>query len=195
MAKEDNKKDKKAQEQQPAKKPLAAKKTKEREEKQQDAMQIAPKYAIPLIALAAIIGLVYYLLIPNVTTTFPTFLGNFRSAPRVALAVTYGNITQYGFEEPCATQIIQMIAHTRNATTIDIFVMNKTTCYYSPSGLGHAINISTVSASTCLGYAKSEPSVYLNFSSANGTLITPYHLHVDGNAAYMNKCGIAVDLG
>ncbi len=175
--------------------PSAAKKAADKEQKQQDMMQIAPKYAIPLVALAAIIGLVYYLLIPNVTTTFPTFLGNFKSASRVALAVTYSNNSQYGFEEPCATEIIQMIAHSRNATTIDIFVMNQTTCYYSPSGLGHAINISTVPASTCLGYAKSEPSIYLNFSSTNSTVITPYHLYVDGNAAYMQKCGIAVDLG
>jgi hypothetical protein len=151
-----------------------------------------------IIIIIIIIALLVYFMFTNspFATPFPTFLANFNSAPRVAFVVEYGNNTQYGLTAACSEYVIETIAHTRNASTIDFFIMNKTTCYYSASGLGHQISgVSTKPASACLNASKAEPSIYLNYSSVNSTRITPYHLYVDGNAAYMQTCGIATDLG
>lgn len=151
-------------------------------------------YAIAGIAVIILAAVAYIVYSNYITTPFPAFLGNFHSASRVALVVGYANLTQYANMAECSDFVVQTIAHTRNASTIDIFVLNKTTCYYSPTGLGHAINVSTQPSSACLNVARSEPSIYLNYSNTNSTTITPYHLYVYGNAAYMQKCGIATDL-
>ncbi len=153
------------------------------------------QFAIPLAVVVVIVVILYLVYANYVTTPFSTFQRNYNSAARVALAVVYGNVTQYSSEEGCSSYLIQTIAGKRNASTIDFFILNQTTCYYSPTGLGHAINISTVPASQCLGYARSEPSIFLNYSNTNSTIITPYHLYASGNAAYMAKCGIAVEIG
>ncbi len=150
---------------------------------------------LPLVAVFVIAAMFYYIYSTQITTPFPTFLANFRVASRIAVAEVYGNDTQYAYTNPCAVNLIQMIAHSRNASTMDFFIMNKTTCYYSASGLGHTLsNVSMVSASKCMKYALSEPSIFLNYSMANSTYTTPYHLYVAGNANYMAKCGIAVDM-
>ena len=163
-------------------------------EKKIDSKQVM-QIAVPF-AIVAIIAVVLYFVYANyLNTPFSTFQRNYDSASRVALAVTYGNVTQYSAEAGCSQYLIQTIAGTRNASTIDFFILNRTMCYYSPTGLGHAINISTVPASQCLGYARSEPSIFLNYSNNNSTVITPYHLYASGNAAYMAKCGIAVEIG
>lgn len=155
-------------------------------------------YIAVIIVVAIIIALIYFVGTNYVTTSFATFKANFITVPRVALAVGYSNTTQFSAMNPCFVNIIQYIAHTRNASTIDFFIINQanSTCLYSSSGLGHPISgISTQSASKCLSVANSEPSVFLNYSSTNSTRITLSHLYISGNADYMAKCPIAQELG
>ena len=152
-------------------------------------------YAIAAIVIV-ILAAGGYLVISNyASTSISTFLFNFNSAPRVAVSIIYDNASHLQEIISCSTSIIQAISHTRNASSIDFFIMNSSTCYYSPTGLGHTIsNISTKSAPSCLGVADSEPSIFLNYSVVNRTLITPYHLYVSGDSASMASCGVAVDL-
>ncbi|MEM3177900.1 MAG: hypothetical protein QXT36_01790 [Candidatus Micrarchaeaceae archaeon] len=147
-----------------------------------------------VVVVAIAIVAAYYFVFLNFSTPFPTFLNNLRAAPRISVLVGYSNTTQFAEMSSCYSAIVESIAHTRNATTIDFFVVNATTCYYSPGGLGRPINITTSTAKKCVSEALSEPSVFLNYSSTNRTVITPYHLYVYGNSAYMRSCGIAADL-
>jgi uncharacterized integral membrane protein len=154
----------------------------------------ALEYIAVVVIILAIIYLAYFVITNMVSTTFPTFKTNFDASPRVAIAVTYNNMTQFIEEEPCFTAVINTIAHTRNATTIDFFILNQTNCTYSSTGLGKPVNISVVSASRCIAAAKSEVSLFLNYSAYNKTIITPYHIYIYGNSGYMASCPIDAEL-
>ncbi len=149
-----------------------------------------------IIAVMLVVGYVLLELLPSLSgVSFQTFKQNFNAAPRIAIAVTYVNESSYVSEVPCFTNMLEIIGRTRNASTIDMLIMNKTTCTYSPSGLGRSVNIKTANASSCLGIANSEPSVFLNFTAENFTTITPYHMYVSGNGQYFAKCNIAAEFG
>ncbi len=147
---------------------------------------------IIVIAVAAYLG--YGILGSSVP--FPLFKSGFQSAPRVSLTVTYSNLSQYSAENPCFTSIIQVLAHSRKASTIDFFLVDQqnATCTYPKTGLGGNISIGTSSSSYCLGIAGSEPGIFLNYSSYNYTTITASHMFVYGNGNYMAQCPIAVEL-
>jgi len=148
---------------------------------------------VSLVILAIII--IAYLAFSNfLLTPFSTFASNFHAAPRVALVVFFSNESEYISEYQCFTKMIESIAYTRNATTIDFFIINGTTCTYPSTGLGKPIQIATTNASKCLSVAKAEPSIFMNYSNVNRTIITPYHLYIYGNNAYMNACPIASEL-
>lgn len=158
--------------------------------------------ALAILAVIVIVLALYYVYSTQIATPFPTFLVNFKSASRIAISVNYGNIPlnrsvpqNESQLTPCATSLVQMITGGgRSPTTIDFFDVNGTTCSYL-NGFGtSSAQISTTSAAACISIAKSEPSIFLNYSATNSTYITPYHLYVDGNANYMAKCGIAVDM-
>lgn len=153
------------------------------------------------VALLAIVVVVaaflafFYLVLPSMSNVpFTTFKGNFGSAARVALVVTYGNQSQYAAESQCFPALVQSLAFTRNASTIDFFILNRTACYYPSAGLGHASNVTTEPPANCLAKAGSEPSIFLNYSASNGTVVKAYDIYVYGNSAYMAKCPIAVDM-
>jgi hypothetical protein len=147
------------------------------------------------IAIIILLAVLTYLLVVDYTIVpFTTFKSNFQAAPRVAIAAVYYNSSQYLYVSQCAAYVIQMIGKQRNASTIDFFIMNRTTCYYSPTGLGHAITVSTKPASSCISLARSEPSIFLNYSSTNSTTVSAYHAYVQGNANYMRACGIAIGM-
>lgn len=158
--------------------------------------------AAPLLAVVIIVALFYYIYSTQITTPFPTFLANFKAASRVAIMVNYGNvflnrsISQNESQvTPCATSLVQVITGAgRSPTTIDFFDVNSTTCSYLTGFGTSSSQISITSASSCLSIAKSEPGIFLNYSAANSTYTTPYHLYVSGNENYMAKCGIAVDM-
>ncbi len=157
---------------------------------------------LPLFAVVVIVAMFYYIYSTQITTPFPTFLANFKAASRVAIMVNYGDVLlnrsvpqNESQVTPCATSLVQVITGAgRSPTTIDFFDVNGTTCSYL-NGFGTSSSqISTTSAGTCLSIAKSEPGIFLNYSMANSTYTTPYHLYVAGNANYMAKCGIAIDM-
>jgi len=152
------------------------------------------EYLFVLLVILAIIIIAYLAFSNFLLTPFSTFASNFHAAPRVALVVFFSNESEYISEYSCFTKMIESIAYTRNATTIDFFIINGTTCTYPSTGLGKPIQIATTDASKCLSVAKAEPSIFLNYSITNRTIITPYHLYIYGNNAYMSACPIASDL-
>jgi hypothetical protein len=150
--------------------------------------------AAVLVVIAAFAAF-YFLVLPSMSNVpFTTFKGNFDSAARVALVVEYGNQSQYSLESQCFPVLVQALAFSRNASTIDFFILNSTTCYYPSAGLGHPSNVTTSAPAGCLAKAGSEPALFLNYSAANRSVVKAYDLYVYGNAAYMAKCPIAVDL-
>jgi|GEM_PF-2521428 len=152
------------------------------------------EYLFVLLVILAIIIIAYLAFSNFLLTPFSTFASNFHAAPRVALVVFFSNESEYVSEYTCFTRMIESIAYTRNATTIDFFIINGTTCTYPSTGLGKPIQIATTNASKCLSVAKAEPSIFMNYSITNRTIITPYHLYIYGNNAYMSACPIASDL-
>ena len=153
--------------------------------------------AIGIVAIVAVLVVaVMLLVVPQFTgVPFQTFKANFNSAQRVALAVTFYNESQYIDTSPCYTSILEIVARSRNASSIDLYLLNQTKCTFSTSGLGHSVNVTTVNASVCIGLANSEPSIFLNYSSVNYTRISPSHLYVGGNPAYLSSCPVAAEFG
>lgn len=149
-----------------------------------------------MIALPVVLAfaLFYFLVLPTLAVPFSTFKSNFLGAQRVAIVVTSSNQSQFVVESGCATQTVQVVAHARNATTIDFYLLNGTTCTYPSGGLGHTLSVLTNTTSNCLNKTKSEQSLFLNYSAANYTRITTQRLYVYGNAQYWTHCPIAVDL-
>ncbi len=150
--------------------------------------------AVVLILAIASIYFLYLAALNSVGVSFSSFKYNFNAATRGAVAVTYTNNTQSVSESKCYTVLMQVLGSHRNPSTIDFLLMNQTTCQYSPTGLGHAINVVTANASSCIKVALSEPSIFLNFSNTNGTQVYPYHLYIKGNDNYMSSCPLAVGL-
>ena len=155
-----------------------------------------------LIILILVVLLVVFYVIPQylqisfLQTSFSTFKSNFNSAQRIAVVTQYTNATQYNIISQCSTDIIsaETVSDNRNASTIDFYVLNSTSCTYAPNGLGHVLNPVTTNASSCENEIKSEPSISLNYSSYNHTIITPYHMYVYGNDQYFSSCPVAVGL-
>ena len=161
--------------------------------------QVSPRVvaAAVIIILVVAIAAVLFVLVPNVSgVSFQAFKLNFNAAPRVALAVTFHNQTQYEDTVPCYTTMLEIIGRTRNASSIDFYLLNSTTCTYLSQGLGSARGaVKTSNASSCLSTAYSEPSIFLNYSSNNYTRITPDHIYISADSAYLASCPIAAEFG
>lgn len=163
-------------------------------EKENDMVSQAKTALIISAPIIAAFLIFFFFILPLFSVPFSTFKNNFRSANRIALLVTYYNSSQYAYESQCFSTLIQAIAYTRNASTIDFYLLNQTNCTFSPNGLGHELNVVTKPSSYCLNSARSEPSISLNYSPTNYTIIRAYKLYVYGNKEYMAKCPIAVDM-
>lgn len=165
-------------------------------EKMPEAKAPSRKY-LYVIALVIIIAAAVIIALPYINSvSFSTFKSNFDNSQRVSLVVGYSNLTQYGLETPCFTSIVQVIAHSRKASTIDFFLIDQqnSTCLYSKTGLGGDVNLTTASSSYCLGIAGSEPAIFLNYSSSNYTSVSLLRVNAYGNSAYMSQCPIAIEL-
>ena len=127
---------------------------------------------------------------------FSTFKSTFQSASRVGIVATFSNQSQYENESPCFTSLIQVVARTRKASTIDFFIVNQAnaTCTYSSTGLGGAISLNTSNSAHCIGIAKSEPTLFLNYSASNSTMITASSMFIYGNSRHMASCPIEVEM-
>ena len=157
--------------------------------------------AILVILVLVVLSVIFYIIpqyfqVSFLQTSFGTFKSNFNSAQRIAVVTQYTNATQYNILSQCSTDIIsaETVSDNRNASTIDFYVLNSTSCTYAPNGLGHVLNPVTTNASSCENEIKSEPSISLNYSSYNHTIITPYHMYVYGNDQYFSSCPVAVGL-
>ncbi|MEM3791496.1 MAG: hypothetical protein QXL16_02095 [Candidatus Micrarchaeaceae archaeon] len=144
-----------------------------------------------LVLLTAIFLFSYFSSSKNVS--FSVFKSNLYSSSKVAIFATYSNNTQFVYEDPCFDSIIEVIAHSKPLGSISFFLSNSTTCYF-PSSLGPNSSLRVDTFSHCLSIAKSETSIFLNYSSFNYTIVTPYHLYIGGNENYMKECPIATDL-
>lgn len=152
--------------------------------------------AIAVIIVAALALILLNGPIFGASVPFSTFKSGFQSASRVSVTATFSNQSQYEDESPCFTSLIQVIARSRKASTIDFFIINQAnaTCTYSNTGLGGSVSLSTTNSSHCLGIARSEPAIFLNYSSYNHTFITTRQMFVYGNSQYMASCPIEVEL-
>lgn len=127
---------------------------------------------------------------------FSTFKSNLQDAKSVNLYVTYINDTQYSSEGTCFPLIIEQLAHTRKASTINFFLVNQTSCIYPKGGLGSPnVSLENTSVQNCLNESSSGPSIFLNYSSSNSTRITADRMYIYGNTGYMSECPIASDFG
>lgn len=152
-------------------------------------------YAVIAVVVIIAVAAVFLLRTNKLSNaSFPSFKQNFNSAQRVSLVVYYKNATAYSQEVVCSTDIIEILSSHRTPSTIDFFTIENNTCSYIPNGLGAPGNVLTSSTSACLATAASEPSISLNYSASNSTVITSDHLNIYGDAAYMKSCPIAVDL-
>lgn len=156
--------------------------------------------AVAIVVIAVAAASAYVFLSTSASVPFSTFKSGFQSAPRVGVVATYSNQSQYAAESPCFTSIIQVIARSRKASTIDFFIINQQndSCIYSATGLGGSISTAVTNSSHCIGIAESEPSIFLNYSTQNSTHITSSRMYVYGNSRYMAvSCPttVAVELG
>jgi hypothetical protein len=162
------------------------------------------KYVFAIMLVVIVIGVAIFassLLMTHGTTntSFDTFKKNYVAAPRVNIFVAAYNGTVLSSTVGCATAIIEQIVASktnhRNATTIDLNIINETSCIRS-NGLGGtgAANYTTTSLQNCLNTSGVEPSIYINFSLTNTTIIRPDYLYVSGNELFLRECGLASEL-
>jgi len=147
-----------------------------------------------IVVLVIVIAALLTVLLSRPGVPFSTFKSNFYSASNVAIVATYANESQYIAESACFPTLREIVSEHRNASTVLFFLINasNSTCTFSPTI--SPISIETKPASYCLSIANSEPSIFLNYSSTNSSIVTAYRLKVFGNAQYMQQCPIAIDM-
>lgn len=159
------------------------------------------KYAAVIgivVIIVVIAGAAVYGLSSTKGTGFSTFKSGFDSAPRVAIYATGYNGTALSATIGCATAVIESVVGSptshRNASTIDLFVINQTACAYE-NGIGSTItNYTFNSISNCVGASRSEPSIFINYSSVNTTIVKPTALYIYGNSEFLALCGVASEI-
>ena len=94
---------------------------------------------------------------------FSGFVSKFHSAPRVAIAVTAYNSTEFSYTIACGTSVIERIVgskqYHRNETTIDFFVINGTSCIVPNAALGSATGAVNESIATCMSRSTAHPHI------------------------------------
>ena len=136
------------------------------------------------------------------TTPFPIFQKSFINANSVGIYVYDTNSTVFSSTESCGASFIEemqasSISH-KNPSAIKFFVINKTSCTYTPNGLGANVSdYSNTTASACISMAgKAMPSVFVEYNTtANSTRIYSDRLYYSGDSAYLAQCGIAYEIG
>lgn len=133
--------------------------------------------------------------------SFSAFKSSFQAAPRVAIFATAYNGTVLSGTVGCSTAIIESVVGSRtshrNASTIDFYIINRTSCTFLKYGLGSkSSNYTTTALSNCTGTMAREPTVYINYSTgAPITTIQPKYLYISGNQTFLSECGVASQLG
>lgn len=163
------------------------------------------KHAVLFIILAAVAVSVlvtaYIYENENSASNVPlsAFLGNLRAAPTMGIFVTNLNGTVYSDANYCATSLIyQIISQNythRDPATIDYFVLtpNTSTCTYT-QGLRSASNLTNTSISDCMNISTTMPSIFINYSTVNRTIIRNNAMYIEGSPEYLYECGISAQV-
>jgi hypothetical protein len=162
------------------------------------------KYVVAIILIIVIIGVAIFAgaILNNKQApngNFNVFKQNFDSAPRVNIFVAAYNGTVLSSTIGCGTAVIEEIVGSRtehrNSSTIDLNIVNQTSCIRS-KGLGEETTNVTITTSlqNCLNTTNSEPTLYINYSMTNKTIITPDYLYVSGDATFLRECGVAAQI-
>jgi len=158
------------------------------------------RYAIYYVAIALLIAVDAFLFTykPVSSSPFYSFASNFHSAPKVAIYIDAHNSTALVSTESCATDIIENIVasrqYHRNASSIEFFVLNQSECFTNSQNLGVASNYTQMPASECINMSNSMPSIFINYSTRNSTIITGEKLIIIGDAIFLRECGVAAAL-
>jgi hypothetical protein len=160
----------------------------------------ATAYAIAVIVFLAVAA-VSYVIVNDIYSAaapggFSAFKSNFDAAQRIAIYVPDYNNTVFSITGTCADKLITSIVTyaRRNSSSIDYFIVNRTSCTYV-RGLGtKASNGTTTSIAGCQSLSGSEPTIYLNYSLKNTTVIKPDYLYTSGDSLFMSECGIATEI-
>ena len=152
-----------------------------------------------IIIFAAIFSSLFYGLVAYKPTSFKAFASNFNKANSVSIYINYTNGTDYAPELSCSNALIEeligSVAAHKNASQINLYVLYNDSCIYRQGSLGTLIsNYTNATRSECLGYGSSEPSIFINYSNVNRTIITPNKLYFTGDAKFLNECGIAYQI-
>lgn len=162
----------------------------------------AMKYIVSIAIIVIIIGVAIFAssFVGNQGSTsngsFQIFQKNYDSAARVDIFVTAYNGTVLSSTIGCATAVIeQLVANKqehRNSSTIDLNIINQTSCIRS-KGLGDsAANYTVTSLQNCLNSSSTEPTIYINYSQVTKPpIIEPEYLYISGNVTYLEECGLA----
>jgi hypothetical protein len=179
------------------------KEEKAKEKKPEQAKGGAAKYVIAILIIVVIIivalfaGVILNPKSPN-NSSFETFKKNYDSAARVNIFVAGYNGSILSSTIGCATAIIEQTVASktnhRNSSTIDLNIINQTSCIRS-KGLGViGANYITTSLQNCLNTTATEPTIYINYSKQNTTIIRPEYLYVSGDALFLSECGLAPEI-
>ena len=170
----------------------------------QPKQRIGKKGMLIVVATFVVVVIIFTSLFFGISTTgnttdFSTFQKNFNSAKNVAIYINDTNSVAFPYQVSCATALIEelsgpTLAH-RNSSTINLFVLYNNSCIYKPGGLGSAItNYTNTTRQICLNYGKTMPSITLDYSNANGTVITTSSLRFIGDLKFLQQCGIAYQI-
>jgi len=159
------------------------------------------KYLYPVAIAIAIVVIVAGLVLASGAFTgvsFASFKHNFLSSKSVAVVVYAYNTSIYdSLEVYCQNDVIQYITSHASPPAMNIYIIyNSSLCYYE-SDLGKVISGNTIPTSSeagCISNSSAYPSITLSYGQYNATSITPYHMSIQGDAAYMRSCPIAVDI-
>lgn len=189
---------------------MAKEREKAKAAEKKEESQVSQSYLIALIVviIAVAIAAAYLASIARGGLTggnisFAQFQSSFLAAPRVAIfttdlpiAGTNNTTEQYTFEcaNPLIQEIIENREYHRNSSSIDYYIVTKSGCA-KIGGLGvdaNAINISSTQCSMDIGQ---EPTIFINYSTSNTTIIKANYLYTAGTASFLRECGIATEIG
>ncbi len=133
------------------------------------------------------------------TTTFASFQRSFYAAPRVSIYVNDMNESTYQYTLGCATALIEAIVANkqdhRNSSTINFYIVNGTKCIAPNGALGKSNGTINTSSSICLSKIDQQPSIFINYSKTNSTIISGTTFYTSGDLKFLRECGIASELG
>lgn len=152
---------------------------------------VAILLAVVIPSLAVFFSLIFLLNRPGVP--FQTFKSNYLASKNVSIVATFYNQSEFVEESSCVAYLRELMPFA-NVSYVHVYFINKSnnTCTYSPTIL--PITIKTTPASYCLSLAYKRPSIFLNYSTVNASIVTAYRLTILGNDQYMQQCPIAVDM-